>query len=184
VYAFELKDGHPYFDQNEMQQGTIVYNGILYKDVALILDLVKETLVTNDTRKIYKIALIGEEIDSFTIQDHIFIHYKDSINAPFRPGFYERLHNGPLTILKKEKKTIRPEIEFQVLNKYVDYSVSYYLKKNNTWHPVNSEKSLLRAFGPDASALKKFLRNNKLKFKQDKDNTLLRSAAWYESQHQ
>ena len=183
-YAHLLKDGHPYFDQGQMQPGSVLYRGVLYTDVPLLFDLVKETLVINNAYKVFKIALIGEEIDSFTIQDHIFIHYRDSVHTIFRPGFYQLLHQGRITVLKKEKKTVREEIDGVTINKLIDYSVAYYLKKDNIWFAVNSEKGLLRAFGSRRSACKKFLRRNHLKFRKDKENTLLQSAGWYESQPQ
>src|SRR6187399_1423136 len=47
-YAFAFKQGHPFFDQDHMRKGSVLYKGILYKDVPLIYDLIQENLVTND----------------------------------------------------------------------------------------------------------------------------------------
>lgn len=184
IYAFQIKEGHPYFDTDQMQTGSVLYNGILYKDIPLIYDLAMGLLVTNDYYKIYRIALINEEIDSFTIQNHIFIRFRDSLDpsAP-RPGFYELLHNGRTVILKKEKKTVREEVSTSVITKYIEYSVSYYVKKDSIWYLVNTKKGLLNAFRDKGPQLKKFLRSNGLKFRQDKDNTLIKAVTWYDSLH-
>jgi len=184
IYAYQIKEGHPYFDQDHMQTGSVLYNGVLYKDIPLIYDVVKGSLVTQDPYKIYQIALINEEIDSFTIQNHIFIHLRDSLDptAP-RPGFYELLYNGRIAILKKEEKVVREDVTTGVINKYIVPYVSWYLKKNNTWYAVDNKKELLRAFKDKGPELKKFMRNNGLKFKQDKDNTLIKTAAWYDGLH-
>ncbi|MBN9381096.1 MAG: hypothetical protein J0H74_10035 [Chitinophagaceae bacterium] len=185
IYSFQLKEGHPYFDEDHMQTGSVLYNGILYKDVPLIYDLVKDALVTNDAGKIYKIALINQEIDSFTIQNHIFIKLKDSLTPTVpRPGFYQLLYDGRSTILKKEKKTIREEVSTGAIVRSIDYSVTYYLKKENTWYTINNKKGLMRAFRNKSPELRKFLRAGDIKFQDDKDNTLLKTAAWYDSLHQ
>ena len=185
VYSFQFKEGHPYFDQDKMQTGSVLYNGVLYRNVPLIYDLVKGLLVINDANKVFKIALINQEIDSFSIQNHIFIKLTDSLtpSAP-RPGFYELLYNGRTTLLKKEKKTIREEISTNVVVKTIDYSVTYYLKKGNTWYTVSNRRGFTHAFKDKSQELKKFLRAGGLRFQDDKDNTLIKTAVWYDSLHQ
>lgn len=185
IYSFQLKEGHPYFDQDQMQTGSVLYNGVLYKNVPLIYDLAKNLLVTNDPNHIYKIALINQEIDSFTIQNHIFIKLKDSLSSIVpRPGFYQLLYNGRSTVLKKEKKIVREEVSSGAVVRFIDYSVTYYLKKENTWYTINNKRGLLHAFGDKSPELRKFLRAGGIKFQDDKDNTLIRTAAWYDSLHQ
>jgi len=186
IFPFPFKEGHPYFDQDHMQTGSVLYNGILYKDIPLIYDLVRGLLVTLDVSKAFKLSFINQQVDSFTIQNHIFIHLKDSLNpAVPRHGFYEVLYNGRITLLKKEKKTIREDISFGILNRYIDVPpTGYYLKKDTTWYTIYNRKGLFRALRDKSQELKKFLRSNKIKFKDDKDNTLIKSAIWYDSHRQ
>jgi hypothetical protein len=183
-YAYQLKEGHPYFDQDHMRKGSVLYRGIRYNDLPLIYDLVKQLLVINDPFNTFKIALINEEIDSFTIANHIFIRLKDSLDpsAP-RVGFYEQLYKGRTWILKKEKKEIREEINLTV-DRFIDQSVSYYLKKGNTYFPVNNKRALLHALNDKSQETKKFMRRNSLRMTADKENTLIKVAAWYDSLNQ
>jgi hypothetical protein len=183
VFPFPFKEGHPYFDQDHMQTGSVLYNGILYKNVPLIYDLVRGLLVTFDVSKTFKISFINQQVDSFTIQNHLFVHLKDSLNPALpRHGFYEVLYNGRTTLLKKEKKSIREDLSFSTINRYVDANpTAYYLKKDSTWYTIYNRKGLFRAFRDKSQELKKFLRSNKIRFKDDKDNTLIKSAAWYDS---
>ncbi len=182
-YAFTFKEGHPFFEQDHMRRGAVLYKGILYNDVPLIYDLVQESLVTNDVYNTYLIALINEELDSFTIENNIFIHLRDS-RDPTQPraGFYQQLYKGHTCLMKKERKTIREEIS-NTVERYIDYSVSYYLKKEDTWYPVNNRKSLFHALRDNGPELKKFMRKNKLRLREDKENVLLKVAAWYDSLH-
>ena len=185
VYAQFLKEGHPFFDKDHMRNGSVLYNGILYKDLPLVYDLVKDLVVTYAPMRAFKIALINELIDSFTIENHIFIRLKDSLNpsAP-RPGYYELIYKGGICILKKEKKTIREEVGREYIEKFIDDVVSYYLKKGNTWYPVNNKRSLLHSLGDRNKEARKFMRRNSLNMSEDKENALLKIAAWYDGSTQ
>ena len=180
-YAFTFKEGHPFFDQDHMRIGSILYKGILYNNVPLIYDLVQESLVTNDVYNTFLIAFINDELDSFTIENHIFIRLKEARDlSQLRPGFYEQLYRHRSLLLKKERKTIREEIS-NTVDRYIDYNVSYYLKKGDTWYPVNNRRSLLHALQDKGPELKKFMRRNKLRLSDDKEDTLLKVAAWYDN---
>ena len=181
VYAQNFKEGHPYFDKDHMRNGSVLYNGILYKDLPLVYDLVRGLVVTYAPVNAYKITLINELIDSFTIENHIFIRLKDSLNpsAP-HPGYYEQIYKGRICIMKKEKKTIREQAGNDYIEKYIDHTVSYYLIKDNTWYPVNNKRSLLHTLGDRNKEARKFMRRNDLDMSENKENTLLKIAAWYD----
>jgi hypothetical protein len=129
----------------------------------------------------FKIILINELIDSFTIENHIFIRLKDSLNpsAP-NPGYYEQIYKGRICIMKKEKKSIREQAGNDYVEKYIDHTVSYYLIKDNTWYPVNNKRSLLHTLGDRNKEARKFMRRNDLDMREDKENALLKIAAWYD----
>ncbi len=78
-YPFSLESGQPYFGEDKMRKGTVFYNGILYGDILLLYDLVKDIVIINDPTHIYKISLITWQVDRFTIEDHLFIRLSDSL---------------------------------------------------------------------------------------------------------
>jgi hypothetical protein len=182
-YAYTLKEGHPYFDDGRMKKGSVLYNGILYEDLPLLYDLVKEQVVLNDSYDNYTIFLINEQIDYFTIQDHLFINFRDSLNpsAPHR-GFYEQLNKDRIALYKKEKKVVQEDISSGKLERNIEPSVSYYLKKGPTWYSVNNKRSLLYALDDRRREVKKFIRKNGLNVRKNKENTLLKVTAWYNSE--
>ena len=97
--------------------------------------------------------------------------------------FYEQLYKGRTWLLKKEKKDVREEVT-STIDRYIDYSVSYYLKKGDIYYPVNNKRSLLRALKDKGPDLKKFMRKNGLKLKEEKETTLVKVSAWYDSLNQ
>src|SRR5882757_4954657 len=44
-YAYTFKTGHPYFDDIHMQKGSVFYAGILYENLKLFYDLIREEVV-------------------------------------------------------------------------------------------------------------------------------------------
>ncbi len=179
-YAYSLKEGHPYFDDGHMQKGAVLYNGILYENIPLLYDLVKEQVVIDDSYNNYTIFLINGQVDYFTIKAHLFIYFRDTLNpsAP-RRGFYEQLYQDRIALYKKEKKVIQEDLSSGKLERNIEASASYYLKKGTAWYAVNNKKSLLAALDDRRREAKKFIRKNGLNVRRDKENTLLKVTAWY-----
>jgi hypothetical protein len=184
TYAQRLKEGYPYFGENSKRKGMIAYDKILYRDAWLYYDLVTSQVVINDVYNVFKIALIGNLVDSFSIEDHFFIHLRDSLNptAP-RNGFYERLYNGHIQLLKKEKKEIQEDLySSNVALKFIrGADSSYYLKIGNVYHPVNNKRSLQNVLQDHKKELRKFIRTQQLSMRRDRENTLIKVTAWYDS---
>src|SRR5882762_8855848 len=62
-YAYQLEEGHPFFDQNHLRKGSVLYDGVLYKNISLLYDLVKQVLVINDPYNSFRIALNSGQVD-------------------------------------------------------------------------------------------------------------------------
>ena len=184
TYVQLLKEGYPYFGENSRRKGTVYYDKTFYKDIYLYYDLVTGQVVINDVYNVFKIALIGDLIDSFSIENHYFIHLRDSLNpsAP-RNGFYERLYNGHIQLLKKEKKQIEEDLysSDHVVKFIHGADSSYYLKIGDVYHPVNNKKSLSNVLKDKKKDLRKFIRTQQLSMRKDRENTLIKVTAWYDT---
>jgi hypothetical protein len=182
-YSFLLKEGHPFFGEDRWRKGTAMYNGILYENVSLLYDEVLDMLVMPDPLKVFKIILIPSEVGSFTIEDHSFVRLSDSLN-PSQPGngFYEQLYKGHISLLKREKKTIQEDVSnpAEGIRRYIEVHVSYYLKRGNEYYSVNNKGSLLYALKDKNREAKKFIRQNHLNVRKDKENALVKVVTWYD----
>jgi hypothetical protein len=182
-YDYLMRNGHPFFGENRMRQGSVLYDGVLYENLPLQYDEIKEFLIIDDPYENYKISLINRQVDRFTIEQHLFIHLTDSLN-PSQPanGFYEQLYKGRISLLKSEKKTIAEDLSSveEGVQRDVIGSISYYIKKGELYYSVNNKKSLLHALKDKKGEVKKFMRKNLLNLKKDKENALLKIAAWYD----
>jgi hypothetical protein len=183
-YAHLLRDGHPFYGEGKLKTGTISYHGIRYRDVPILYDLVYDQVVIFDYYHIFKIILTGQLIDRFTIGDHSFIRLTDSI-SPGMPkvGFYEELYAGRITLLKKETKQIQEDLNNgDHAQRFIEGTdSSYFLRMGNIYYPVNHNKSLLATLKDKKKELRHFIRSNNLSMRKDRENTLIKVAAWYDS---
>ena len=183
-YDVHLREGHPYFGERRRRPGTVVYDSVLYDHVQLLYDEVKDIVIVYDVPNIFKVNLFPELIGRFTIEDHRFVRLSDSLN-PTQPrnGFYEVLYQGRITLLKKEKKTVQEDLNSSTVAEYYieGADTSYYLKKGNVYYPVHNTKTLLRAMKDRSREVKQFIRSNGLSLRRDRENTLLKVSAWYDT---
>ena len=185
-YGRLLRSGQPFFGEGKALRGMVCYNGILYHNVSLYYDLVYDEVIMDDVFHIQKIRLVGPQIAYFTLGPHYFIHLLDSLNptAP-RNGYYEVIYKGRITLLKRETKTIQEELNpGSPVQRFIEGAdSSFYLKIGGTYHSVNSTGSLLHMLKDRKKAVRNYIRTNDLSMRYDKENTLIKVVAWYDSTH-
>lgn len=172
--------GHPFFEWDTLQQGVVYYNGIRYPDVGVKYDLVSEQLLLLGKQNLF-IALIPQKIDFFSIKNHLFVHVKPDSTTQRLPdaGFYEVLYGGPTTVLAKRKKKIERSSRVEDPFIFKQFN-TYFVKSSGVYYPVESEKDLLELFGSEAESLKKQLRENGLRFKKDREQSIIKAVAYYD----
>ena len=105
-YNFGFEKGHPFFYSDVPQNGSIVYDNVLYTDVNLRYDEISKVVLLHQINR--QIQLHTEKINSFTISNHQFIHITTNNIAQeeLASGFYEILYDGAVTLLKKNTKLL------------------------------------------------------------------------------
>ena len=180
-YPYTFKEGSPYFNAQNFSQGSVVYDGILYPDVPLLFDDLRQKLITRDQG--YDMQLIDERIGGFDLPDHHFLRIlSDSLsNYPLRTGYYEVLYPGRSTALKKLYKTIKedPTITEGIIRTILE-STDYFIRTGAGYHKVNSKRELLKVMGDHKKEVQRFIRKNKLKFRKHKDEVIPQAAAYYD----
>jgi hypothetical protein len=177
-YSHTLQSGHPFFQSPDLNIGSIVYDNILYEKVPFQFDLVKNTIVISNLSGEMKLALLNDKISSFSVLGHNFIRVvKDSVRKPIiTTGFYDVLHKGrSLTLLKKENKKIREELNAHDggVKRSIEDNADFFVEKNNMYNRVNSRSALLDLFKDNSSVTRQYIRQNKLKFRNDIEKDLV-----------
>jgi len=180
-YDFRFKKGSPFFYTDHFTPVDIIYDGILYRDVPMLYDNLKDILVLEDS--LYPVQLHSRRIDEFTIAAHHFVRPQksDINNSIFDNQFYELLSNGKISVLKKQVKIITQDISVsEGIERSIAESENYYLKKNNVFYLIRDQNDLIAVFHDKEKEIRDFLKKNRLKFKKDRENTLLQTATYYE----
>lgn len=181
-YPFRFKEGHPFFYTDKPMNGSVVYDHIFYKDINLQFDEVAGEIILYETDR--RIQLIKERISRVSILNNNFIRIvRDSLNrAVINTGFYQLLYEGNTSLLKKEIKIIAEDLRSLTdgILRNIETTLYYYIKKNNVYHPVKRKKDLLVIFKERKKEIQQFIKTNKLSFKKDRDNMLIKVVSWYD----
>lgn len=163
---------HPFFVSDSLQKGTISYNGAFYTGVPMLYDIVRDELAIQRSGTPYRIRLHSERISSFSIGDHQFARLVGDSTAGVRTGFYQLLYDGSVKALARRIKTVHEDISSGKYKADFVEEDKYFILKNGTYYPVKSKRALLRLFPEQASALQKYLRANRIKFKQQREEAI------------
>ena len=173
--------GDPFFASSYFDDGSVVYDGIVYPHVIMFYDLLHDDVVIKNYNEMPMI-LTKEKVSSFDYAGHHFTHLvTDSSATGMKPGFYDVLYNGSIQLLAKRKKEIEEKIGLQYSESFFVEKNEYYLVKKNMYYPVSDRKSMLRVLKERRSDLSKFMSQQKIKFKKDQENSMIRLAAYYDS---
>jgi hypothetical protein len=175
-----FQKGSPYFLIDKASSGSVVYDSIFYPNLAVFYEDYRQYLVVVDHA--FQLQLRNEKVSSFTIADHHFEYvFSDNLNKGIPvSAFYEVLYNGRSRILKHTSKKIREVLSTNELRRYMDEFDDYYIRGRNEYTIVNSKRELLNFMNDHKKEIQRFIRKNKLDFKNDKDNTLSQVAAYYD----
>jgi hypothetical protein len=183
-YDFSVQRGQPFLGPDEVRAGSVWYSGMKYDHVPMLFDLVKEQLVIMDPFNVFKISLYMNLVDSFSLDGHLYFPMRDSLAPPsMRSGFWDRIYQGKVVLLKRERKSLNESIMVSPDNVrfFILSSVSYYFQKGGAYHPVNDKKELFDALNDRRrSEIRRVMRRSGLDWRDNKEQLLQLVAAWYD----
>ncbi len=173
--------GHPFFESNRMQFAEVSHEGVEYID-SIQYDLIDDALIVKSYDGAYAFRMVNEKVRSFKLRDHLFVRLGASTDSTdeMPPGFYEQLYNGKSAVFVRHKKQLNTTTnQSEVFSEYVQYD-TYFVRKENEYFRVYTNKTLLDAFKEKKSELRRFLREQRLDFKQDPSNTTRKAAEFFD----
>ncbi len=170
IYNGRLFSGYPsgikgtaFFNDIQKEIGTAVYDGIAYKNLPLIYDVITdELIVRSDDNLPY--VLFSDRVSAFTFRDFTFIRIDNGI---LPKGFYQVLERGTLTFLCKRQKIIKESIVGMSLERDFLVTDKFYVLKDNKFYPVTSRKTFYKTIKEKKQLVAKALRSRNIKFKND-----------------
>ena len=169
-----------FFDAPAFSNGTVKYDGIVYKDVPLIYDEYGQLLITLLYNNYTKFTFLNDRLSEFDLHGHHFIRFQpDESNKKMEVGFYDELYNNKLQLLVKRIKAIQQDPSttqnsFEIKN-------TYYLKKGTQYFSVNSQGQVLDVLNDKKKEIKQYLKDNKISFsKKNKEEAIMAMVTYYD----
>lgn len=181
---FGKLEGNAYLDDNAtFVNGSVTYDGFEFKNVPILVDLVAEKLVSLSSDGYNWYSLLNDRLSGFIINDRRFLSISSdtSENATIRKGgFFEISYEGKMQVLIKRTKSIKEVVEQYGVTKIFYQKNEYFISKEKQFYKINREADILRLFANRKLELKKYLRSQNLKFRDNPNTTLVALVSYYE----
>lgn len=155
--------GHAFSSSKQFSPASILYDEIVYENVPLLFDIVKDEVVVLHPNGFVKVKLLNERISYFSFAGHTFIRLDERApSGRFAPetGFYEILHKGQFLVLaKRTKKLISTNSSDKMALEFINDD-HFYIKKEGVYHTVRSKRSLLKLLKGRKKEIRRFLSKN------------------------
>jgi len=182
-YPYQLSNGHQFFESAKLTQGTIFYDGMLYQDIPMWYDLVKDQVVVQNIDSLSMISLHNERIDYFSMFGHEFkkIVQDPSNSNSLTTGFYDHIYIGKTEVLvRRYKGTLEDVSPEGIFTKILKQKNEIYLKKEGKYFSVLSSGSVLKALGNKQKEILSHLKKNAIKFKKDPEKAIVMMVSFYD----
>lgn len=179
-YAYTIQEGHPFFETSNWVNGSIHLEGMLFQNVPMLYDIVKDQLVIPDFQKAYKINLPAGKVQQFDLPGHIFIRLTQNRSDQMKAGFYELLYNGEIQALAKREKKIIVEYGSLQLSNIIISKNLYYIRKDSNYYTISNKHDLLDVFKNKKKDVQQYLKKIGIKFKSDPGKVIALVAEYYD----
>lgn len=177
-----IKGNPNYQDTTVTLIGSLVYYGFTYTNVPLLYNINRDLLVSTLYDGYTKYSLTTDKVSEFNLLDTRFIRLApDSISKKVvKPGFYASLYKDKLQVLVKYTKIIHVVSPLMGPDDYYEPKTFYYLKKNDRYYQISGESDILTILQDHKKELQKYIKDNKLKFKNGPEQAMVMLATYYD----
>lgn len=180
-YSYPIMEkGSPYFSGEAWQRGSVTYEDIIYDNVSMKYDLVKDQLIVmNEEKSRMPLELFSPRIKEFSYKDLKFIYIPRSSPLSLKEGFYQQLSKGKITALCKAENTLEDIIVDDKIKWRVSQKKRYFIIDNNHSRTINRQKDLMEAVKNHRQQIINYLKERKLKFKKNKEQVIAAATDLY-----
>jgi len=175
-------EDHPFAYTDVWQKGTIWYDGVTYHDITYKYDTYMQELIVITPRSI-PVRVVSERVQRFDFGPQSFIRHNPDKDQVLKTGFYQQLETGVVSIFVHRHKIIQEKIVQNTLERKFISIDSYYALKDGRYHPINNQKSLLNLMSDNKQAVTRNLKQQRLKYKHDPENYILKATQFYNQSH-
>ena len=179
--AMPTAAGNEFFLTPEPLHGTVLIDGITFRDVSMKYDIFNDGLIvlwTNGS----PIVIDSKKVDEFTIVynglPRRFVNLRETY--PGIRGFAEIMYQGASPVIAKHIKVVSKN---PAATNYAEFSeeTRYYLVLNGSCFQVKNKSSFLDLMGEYELPVKKYIRQKNLYLSQNSPEGFIIAATYYDS---
>jgi len=179
-YPAIIQEGHVFFETNSFINGTVRFDGMVFNNVPIMYDILKDQLIIQHYNGVFKINLTSKKVDYFTLDKHTFIYLPLDSEHSINPGFYEKLYHGKSMALAKRIKEIKEETGDLQLTLTVVQKNSYYIKKEGKYYNIRNSRELMSLLKDKKKEIQQYLNKNHIRFKKQPEQTIAMAMERYD----
>ena len=189
LYSFNKTNtkGHPFFQSNEWQSGDILINGRVFFDLEIKLDIYKDALILNHQINDFNsqaIVIEDRSLEGVFFMDRYFINIQaeEADSLRIKEGYYEQAYYDKCMVLVKYHKSISQELKYStdLIEEFVS-DIDYYLICNDKASIINSKKALINAFPEHNKKVKRFIKDSRIQYANQKIENIIKIVRFYDS---
>lgn len=173
--------GSAFFPSKDYQTGSVVYDNVVYNDVQLKYDAVKDQLITPYFTETADITLLPGYVSKFSIGslNFIFLNTDNFSGTKVPSGYFQEVVNDKVSFLIRHRKTIKETSSLRdITSAFLDED-EFYIIKNNTLYKVLSKSSVLSLFKDNKKELNNFLKEQSINFQDNPELAIQRLVQKY-----
>ena len=171
--------GHPYFGEDHFQKASVFIKGRKFEQVDLLYNVERDELIlkhqlTNKNR--VQLKLTTALVDSFVLNGQVFVNNMYGPPTGGGQGYLKKLYKGQWQLYIRMEKDFYPL--YSNKNPYGRYGktdlIYFLVDSNGKMEKVKNKRSLLKFFGENKKAVRRFMKKISFRFKKASD------IQWYE----
>lgn len=178
--------GHPFWNEDHLFKGSVVFNGESFSDLALKYELVENELIL--TKKVdgrsRALKLNEKFVDSFTLEEsgvnksHLF----KKLKLPGVDGvkYYHVVYKGETSCYIYHSKTINNRVSGNYLGRYL-YHPEIYVTAGEKYVKCKNKKAFLRIFEDHKKLLRTYMRKNNVSFDSERPDDIAKVLKFYDN---
>jgi len=163
-------------ERTSYTKGRLFFDGIEYPNITMRLDLMNNELIALAPDRTGTIILDPLKVTYADLFDYkIFYLVPNKSNKLPSEGYYMQFYDGRFPIYKRYSYP-----GFTPLIQDFKQTITYYIYKDGVYHRINNKGSLLNVLNANKKELEQFIKENKLNFDKDKDESFASVVQHYE----
>lgn len=175
-------EGHAFFDSKDWQNGSVLYDGVWYHNLTMMFELVKEVIIVKHPNGV-PISLYSERIQQFNIGKSNFIRLSADKDKVIKPGFYQVMAEGDVTLYARRSKLIEEKIVSNEIERKFVNNHHFYVYTDGVFTSIKKPKSLLALLKEKKQKVTQYMSTQNVSYKKEPERAMLMIAEYNNQLH-